>query len=183
MPPAHPASRKPRGDAKLKTLPFDQQEALWEFLRDHTLAEAVDHARKELQVRTSIGAMSIFHTWYGVQRKLRQRAAKVEAMLEAKKRLFPDMSDGELFAEGQRYFSEAALAEDDPETWRRIKLVDLNRADQALAREKFERETCELFLKWSRDKRAADLAARTDATHEEKIEALKQMFFEEDEDA
>ena len=179
----HPASRKPRGDAKLKTLPFEQQEAMWNHLRDHTLAEGVEFCRKELKVRTSIGAMSIFNAWFGVHRKLRERAAKVEAMLDAQKRLFPDMTDEELFVEGQRRFSEAALAEDDPETWRRLKLVDLAQADQDLAREKFQRETCELFLKWSRDQRAADIAAAQDKSFDQKIAALKSIFFEEGEAA
>jgi hypothetical protein len=47
-----------------------------------------------------------------------------------------------------------------------------------LAREKYQRETCELFLRWHADKSALD-AANSEATNSEKIERLGQLMFGE----
>jgi hypothetical protein len=46
----------------------------------------------------------------------------------------------------------------------------------ALAREKYQRETCELFLKWHADKRAGELAG-ADISNADKIEKLGQLMF------
>jgi len=50
--------------------------------------------------------------------------------------------------------------------------------DEALAleRQKFQSDTCELFLRWYRDARAADIA-NSKATNAEKIVALRKEFF------
>ncbi len=46
----------------------------------------------------------------------------------------------------------------------------------SLAREKYQRETCELFLKWHADKHANELAA-ADTSNADKIEKLGQLMF------
>jgi hypothetical protein len=48
----------------------------------------------------------------------------------------------------------------------------------ALAREKFQRETCALFLKWHADQHANELA-NADTSNAEKIERLGQLMFGE----
>lgn len=48
----------------------------------------------------------------------------------------------------------------------------------SLAREKYQRETCELFLKWHADKNANDLAT-ADISNADKIERLGQLMFGE----
>lgn len=50
------------------------------------------------------------------------------------------------------------------------------REELSLARQKFQRETCELFLQWSADQAAMD-AARSDGTNTEKIEKLGRLMF------
>ena len=69
--------------------------------------------------------------------------------------------------------------------------MDLQRADidraklkqkdeeLGLAREKFRRETCELFIKWAADQRAVELAAGS-GDNSAKIERLGQIMFGED---
>ena len=47
-----------------------------------------------------------------------------------------------------------------------------------LARERFQRDTCELFLKWHADKAALD-AANSEGTNSDKIEKLGQLMFGE----
>lgn len=54
--------------------------------------------------------------------------------------------------------------------------LELARQEHALARERFERETCELFLKWRDDQRAAEIAA-SPTTNAEKIAALQALMF------
>ena len=48
----------------------------------------------------------------------------------------------------------------------------------SLAREKFQRETCELFLRWHADKQANELA-NADTSNTDKIERLGQLMFGE----
>ncbi len=54
-------------------------------------------------------------------------------------------------------------------------------AEEALgiAKKKFQRDTCELFLKWYEDRRAADIAA-SPADASEKMELLGKLIFKED---
>lgn len=48
--------------------------------------------------------------------------------------------------------------------------------DRKLDQEKFELETCELFLKWSKDARAREIA-ESNASNAEKIAQLRQTYF------
>lgn len=58
---------------------------------------------------------------------------------------------------------------------------DLNRKDEAfrIVTQKFQRDTCELYIRWSNNRRAAELAA-SDISHAEKIAALGQLMFGDD---
>jgi hypothetical protein len=59
--------------------------------------------------------------------------------------------------------------------------VKLRHKDEELklAAQKFQRDTCELFLRWAADRRAADVAA-SNTSHSDKIEALGQLMFGDD---
>jgi hypothetical protein len=59
-----------------------------------------------------------------------------------------------------------------------LKHADLERRRQELdlSRDKFQRETCELFVKWSSDKRAREIA-ESPRSNAEKIEALGETMF------
>ncbi len=48
-----------------------------------------------------------------------------------------------------------------------------------LATQKFQRDTCELFLRWAADRRAADVAS-SNTSHTDKIEALGQLMLGDD---
>jgi len=58
----------------------------------------------------------------------------------------------------------------------RLKQLD---AQLALDRDKFKRETCELFLKWSEDNRAKEIAASS-GSNSDKIAKLGELMFGED---
>ena len=55
-------------------------------------------------------------------------------------------------------------------------------AEQALAmaKQKFQRETCELFIKWHTDQRASQILDDVDASNEDRIEHLGELIFGED---
>lgn len=57
--------------------------------------------------------------------------------------------------------------------------VQLKGRELALAGERFKRETCELFLKWSADTRAAEIAT-SPASNADKIAKLGALMFGED---
>ena len=57
--------------------------------------------------------------------------------------------------------------------------LEQKQQELALAREKFQRDTCELFLRWSADRRASELAT-SNSSHADKIAALGQLMFGDD---
>lgn len=66
----------------------------------------------------------------------------------------------------------------------RVKIADRRTdiAEQALQiqRKKFQRDTCQLFLRWYQDQRAREIADDTRADTADKIEQLGQLIFQED---
>ena len=56
--------------------------------------------------------------------------------------------------------------------------IEQQQSELNLARQKFQRDTCELFLQWSADQRAAEVAA-SPASHADKIERLGALMFGE----
>jgi hypothetical protein len=63
---------------------------------------------------------------------------------------------------------------------RRLSLSEIkikqSQAQLDLARSKFERETCDLFLKWYNDRRAAEIAA-SEVNHDIKMAELSKLIF------
>jgi hypothetical protein len=80
---------------------------------------------------------------------------------------------------GQAFFSKMAIEQEDSLTWKRIQDAKLKLGVLELNRQKFQRDTCELFLKWFEDKRAKEVLASS-ASNSDKIEQLGQLMFGED---
>ena len=59
-----------------------------------------------------------------------------------------------------------------------MRLQQLN-AQLSLDQQKFQRETCELFLKWAEDERAKAIASGA-SSNSEKISRLGELMFGED---
>lgn len=57
---------------------------------------------------------------------------------------------------------------------------DLDQASLDLQRKRFQRETCELFVKWFEDKRAQEIAGAKDLSADERTQQLGQLIFKED---
>lgn len=180
MTPATQIGRKPRADAKLKTLDDEAQETLWSYLRDHSIDEALAWLESR-GIVTSRGSVSEFYSWFSVRQKLRERANRIQGYLDERKTRDPGLSPEELFEMGQREFSLAALADEDAGTWARIQSLSIKEREARLARDEFERKYCESFIKHVTDERAREIAADSQLGHDEKIAALKEYFFTSDE--
>lgn len=180
MTPATQIGRKPRADAKLKTLDEEAQETLWSYLRDHSIDEALIWL-KSRGIETSRGSVSEFFNWYSVRHRLKERNTRLQAYLEERKARDPGLTEDELFAIGQREFTIAALADEDAGAWTRIQTLKIKDRDSRLAQAEFERKYCESFLKHVTDERAREIATDAQLGHEEKIAALKAHFFADDE--
>jgi hypothetical protein len=68
------STNKPRGDAKLATLPPLAQEQLWQYLRGHTQEATLVWLAETHGVRSSPSALSGFWVWYQRQGWLKQSA-------------------------------------------------------------------------------------------------------------
>jgi hypothetical protein len=90
----------PRADAKLKNLPDEAQEALWEYLhpadpeeRRRTLAEAQSEVPLRHGFTVSLGSLSEWRSWYALRRRMnaaRERADQTRIELLKDASLRPD---------------------------------------------------------------------------------------------
>ena len=90
----------PRADAKLKNLPEDAQEALWEYLhpsdpeeRRRTLAEAQSEVPLRHGFTVSLASLSEWRSWWALRRRMnaaRERAEQTKLELLKDASLRPD---------------------------------------------------------------------------------------------
>lgn len=189
-------SRKPRADSKLKTLPEERQDAIAEYARGHSLSDTLSWLRSD-GLQTSAAALSGFLSWYALRAEYRQDEVTTEALLERLKEEMPELSEEQIDDLGQRTFSLLSIRRNDLEGFVSIRSarskaelekakIDLRKQAETrlqeglnLQREKFRRETCELFLKWFEDKRAREIAGSSE-TFSDKLKQLDQLMFPED---
>jgi hypothetical protein len=186
--------KKPRADAKLKTLPEERQHAVIEHMGAHKLSETRAWLRED-GVETSAAALSLFWEWWHLQQQFTQDAATTDTLLEELKRGVPGITEEELDELGQRTFSLLSIRRKDADTFVKVrsarskaalemeKLKLRERAEVRLTeglnlqRQKFQRETVELFLKWYADKAALQIAENQSLTRKDKIESIGQQMF------
>lgn len=171
------STRKPRCDAHLKTLSPARQEAIIEYMTSHKPAEVVAWLRED-GIQTSTGALSYFWSWWHLQAQLAKNTSTVETLLQSLQSTRPDWTPEQVQQAGQAFFSALAMEQQDVKGWFLTQQVELKRGQLLLDRQKFQRETAELFLKWSEDKRAKEITAGT-GTNADKIERLGQLMFGE----
>ncbi|HMJ88460.1 MAG TPA: hypothetical protein VK530_01520, partial [Candidatus Acidoferrum sp.] len=126
----------------------------------------------------SAGSFSEWLSWYSARQRAREREQKIAALLDDERNLRPELSDDELFSKGQRMMSLLTMAEEDPKGWSTVQRAARDREDSALSRQKFQRDTIALFMKWWEDKRAMEIASSSAATAD-KTEQLGQHIFGE----
>lgn len=161
----------------MKRLPPERQAAIAEYASKPGVSQA--DTLKWLRadgVDTSAGALSDFLSWYPLQQQLERNESTVATLLEELKRNDPSVSQAQLELAGQMFFSALAIEQRDSLTWKRVQDSKLKLGALQLGREKFQRETCELFLKWFADKTAKEIA-EANIPNSEKIAALRKTFF------
>lgn len=177
---ADPNSKKPRCDAKLKTLPAERQADIYERISKpgdqgggfrNTLKWLADDGFK-----TSLGALQEFYSWYRLQQRLVTNARTVDHILEDLKRDDPKMTDEQLERAGQRFFSALAIDQEDSLTWKRIQDAKLKLGALELGRKKFQRDSVKLFIQWMQDEEAKKIAL-SNAPTADKTQRLGQRLF------
>jgi hypothetical protein len=175
------ATRKPRGDAKLKTLPEARQEQIAEMLAGKTL----DEVKRELAadgLQTSRNALSEFWSWWQLKQTMAEADSMAEELIARLQESDPDLAvkPEKLFSLGQMVFETLALQQKSTKDWKRVQDVVHRRQLVQIERQRFQRDTCELFLQWAADQRAQEIAANGGLGQSEKIERLGQLMFQED---
>lgn len=172
--------KTPRSDAKLKRLDDEIQDELFRYATATgvTQEDARAWLEREHQVKCSAGSFSEWLSWYGARQRAKAREQKIAALLDDERNLRPDLTDDQLFEKGQRMMTLLTMAEEDPKGWATIQRTARDKEDSKLQRQKFQRETVELFLKWWEDKRTAEIMSSSAATAD-KTEQLGQHIFGE----
>jgi proteasome lid subunit RPN8/RPN11 len=170
-----PYLRKPRSDSPLRMLAAERQEEIITYLEQHSHAETLAWLlQKDLKV--SSGALSMWYSWWLLRRRSQQDEATVISLIDNLRRRKTRLSEEELYAIGQESFNLLAIRNQDSETWARLQHIRQREKVVSLAQQKFQRETCELFLKWRDDQKAMEIADSR-ASNAEKIEKLGRLMF------
>src|SRR4051812_5450179 len=131
------SDRKPRPDSRLKTLPEDRQEQIADFARTHSLAEVAAWLKEDGLV-TSQAALSEFLSWYGLRAQLSRNESTVESVLEQLKKSDPNLTEAQLFAAGQSFFSALAIESRDADAWKNTQSLRIKQEELKLAAVKFQ---------------------------------------------
>ena len=173
------AIKKPRSDSPLRTLPEDAQAEVILLLKAKPQSEVRAAVRSKHGFAPSDAALSGFWSWWHLRHQLARNEAVAQTLVADLASQNPSLTPDQLQEAGQAFFSALALEQQDAKAWADTQKIGIARAQLDLDRAKFRRETCELFLKWSEDQRARQIAEGT-ASNSQKIEALGQLMFGED---
>lgn len=131
--------KKPRGDAKLKTLPDALQAELFQLLRSTTNEKAAAWLEKVHGVTTSAGALSEFFSWYPRQGWLKQSASFADSLSATIAKL-PQLKISAAAAQevAQVAFELQAAQDRDPKLFAMLYKGKVTKATLELERERFE---------------------------------------------
>lgn len=177
-------SAKARSDSLYARCTPEQREELFVFLVEQGggYARALEML-ESWGLRSSLGSLSAFVQRHGMDWRLR-RAAELAADAEGK--LPKGWERQRKLALAQKEF-ELAFRDLSLEEYVALERLELDKTSARfkgrieagklkLSREKFERETCETFLRWYGERRAREIADGP-GTNDEKIAALRAEYF------
>jgi hypothetical protein len=123
-------SRKPRADARLKTLPEEGQARLNEFLRDGSYADGVTFCAEEFGVETSAAALSEFYSWYGLRARFRRAKSRSRQVMDELRNRDPEVDADALADAGNQVFMMEAMESGNPKFWAMVmrQFVSLKKA-------------------------------------------------------
>ncbi len=186
MTPAAPISTPRRADAYEKQLSDGELLGLHQALNDAKLP--LDRIRLKAPVwregrfagkPPSIGTLHNIRTRLELEEDLREVEATTETILDELKKEQPGLDQATLDDFGMRTFMTLAIQRRDLKGFVALQRARKDRDSLELDEAKFQRETCELFIKWAQDQRASEIA-NSGASHGDKIAALGQLMFGED---
>lgn len=144
--------------------------------------------------KVSLATLSNIRDRLEMEEDAAENERTTESLLEELRRSSPTLKEEDLARLGHQIFSVQAIRRRDSKTFLRYQSARFKaeiekaklalqekaeaRKDQelGLARDKFQRETCELILKAARDERVKEIEASA-APHEEKIRLLRAHYF------
>ncbi len=199
--------RKPHAKSVLKTLPFDRQKEIFAYLEIHSLEEAEAWLAAS-GIDTGRSSLSSFRAWFPMSQSLHQAASMGDAVKDILREL-PELNldEHQLSKAGQAIFEAQALVakdsglylalrsrrqmdrsldlqEESGKTKAAQKARSLEQKDEEIqiAKQKYQRDTCKLYLKWFSDETAKQIASGG-GTNAQKIEQLGKAMFGEDWDS
>jgi hypothetical protein len=189
--------KKVRPEAKIKTLPDEVQETLWDLLRTPmegrekpmTYVEARAWLLAHHEVETSNAALSDWYSWYGLRLRTERRKAIVEEAVAELAKSDPTKTLEELQAFGQVLFTAESIEGRDAkaftEVWRasekalmRKQAKEQAEADRELRKESLEIDKRKIALleeKAALADKAKDVM-ESQESEEEKAAKMRRLF-------
>lgn len=165
--------KKPRGDAKLKTLPDALQEELFQLLRRTTADKSALWLLEKHGVKTSAGALSEFFSWYPRSGWLKQSASFADSLQAQIKNLPALKVTADQAAQVAQVAFELQAAQDrDPKLFLALRQQDHDAATLRLN----ERKVKLLEAKAAMADQAKKVTEDTDLSPEEQLTRYRQIF-------
>jgi hypothetical protein len=166
-------SRKPRPDAKLKTLPPALQAELFTQCQTQGYAEVKSWLLAKHTVATSVGSLSQFYAWFPLQRRMEQ-AATFATQLKEQIAQLPALQGkaSEISDISQIAFEMQAVQSQDAELYFNMRKLRLKERDQALT----ERRIALLEKKAAQADKAAAITGDTELSDTEKAAQMRALF-------
>ncbi|MFH0878567.1 MAG: hypothetical protein V2A34_02530 [Lentisphaerota bacterium] len=130
---------KTRSDAKLKNLDPEIQKQLHEYMRDHSVKEAVVFCRDSLNVSTSTGALSGWLEWYEMRQTLMD-ARDLTNQIKSELKAMPDLNveDETINRFCQKYFEVQAMKTKDSKLFTAMRRLRISERNLDLAFEEYK---------------------------------------------
>jgi hypothetical protein len=172
-------ARKPRSDAWHAGLSVAQQDRAFEWCNKLGQKQAAAMIAQEFGLSRPPSDTALSRWWSDWPLRkawlnIGDVASQAKSMLIESPDLKLDV--GQIEAVGQAMFAAAAVKLQDADLFTSMRKLGQKDAELALDRQRFQRDTCSLFLQWSEDKRAREIAAGT-GSQAEKIETLGRAMF------
>lgn len=164
--------RKTRSDSPLRNLPPAKQEELYLYANTHSLAEGMIFAKRRYSVPCSMGSLSGFLSWYALRQQLKRNDETVCELLRERRKEKPDMTEEEIFLEGQAFFTALAIEQRDSESWKRIQ----DAFDRRKLSEQNDRKLALMEKKQEQADAAQKVSEDSTLTAEEKQARIRQIF-------
>lgn len=164
---------KPRGDAKLKTLPDALQEQLWQYARRNTIEKTLAWLAEKHGVVSSARALSEFFSWYPRTALVRQ-SENFATSFEKTLRKLPELKiTGEQASQLAEVAFEIQAAQDrDPALFLALQKGKANREKLRLE----ERRVALLEKKAAQADAAREIVNNSQLSEEEQAQQVRALF-------